>query len=176
MCIVQPQINSIARQETASSPCGTVPVPLLRNARPAGWVNCFSICASAMPRAQNRTVKGSILKEDEILCRSGYIIYLCVQPLESKWSLDTKCSSNETGDNLSDVLNSFSVCPALSVNTLFTLCWLTNLTRKCQQFNYIIIDVFHQHPVTIHYDICKVGGRLYCTVHTVTRNMKREKN
>ena len=29
-----------------------------------------------MPRAQNRTAKGSILKEDEILCPSGYIIYL----------------------------------------------------------------------------------------------------
>ena len=30
-----------------------------------------------MPRAQNRTAKSSILKEDEILCPSGYIIYLC---------------------------------------------------------------------------------------------------
>ena len=30
-----------------------------------------------MPRAQNRTAKGSILKEDEIRCQSGYMIYLC---------------------------------------------------------------------------------------------------
>ena len=29
-----------------------------------------------MARAQNRVAKGSILKEDEILCRSGCIIYL----------------------------------------------------------------------------------------------------
>ena len=47
-------------------------VPLLRDARPAGWVNCFSICASAMPRAKNRTEKGSILNEDEELCQSWY--------------------------------------------------------------------------------------------------------
>ena len=53
-----------------------MPVPLFRDARPAGWVNCFSICASAMPRAQNRAANGSTLKEDEILCRSGFIIYL----------------------------------------------------------------------------------------------------
>ena len=30
-----------------------------------------------MPRAQNWTAKGSILKEEKILCPSGYIIYLC---------------------------------------------------------------------------------------------------
>ena len=45
-----------------------------------------------MPRAQNMIAKGSILKEDEILCRSGYIIYLwspttCVYILEVlKWT------------------------------------------------------------------------------------------
>ena len=33
-------------------PYSTVPVPLLRDAWPAGWVNCFSICVSTMPRAQ----------------------------------------------------------------------------------------------------------------------------
>ena len=33
------------------------------DARPAGWVNCYSICASAMLRAQNMTEKGSILKQ-----------------------------------------------------------------------------------------------------------------
>ena len=42
-------------------PYSTVPVPLLRDARPAGWVNYCSICASTMPRAQNRAEKGSIL-------------------------------------------------------------------------------------------------------------------
>ena len=54
----------------------TVPVPRLRDARPAGWVTCCSICASTMPRAQNWTAKGSTLKEDKILCPSGYIINL----------------------------------------------------------------------------------------------------
>ena len=57
-------------------PYSTVPVPRLRDARPAGWVTCCSICASTMPRAQNWTAKGSTLKEDEILCPSGYIINL----------------------------------------------------------------------------------------------------
>ena len=47
--------------------------------RQAGSVNCFSISASALPKAQNRAATGSILKEDEILCRSGYIIYLCIK-------------------------------------------------------------------------------------------------
>ena len=55
-------------------------VPLLRDARKAGWVNCFRICLSAMPRAQNNAAKGSILKEDEILCQSGYMIYLWLLP------------------------------------------------------------------------------------------------
>ena len=57
-------------------PYSTMPLPWLRDARPKGWVNCFSICASTMPRAQNWTAKCSILKEDKILCPSGYIIYL----------------------------------------------------------------------------------------------------
>ena len=34
-----------------------------------------------MPRAQNRAAKGSILKEDEILFQSGYIVYLCLNPI-----------------------------------------------------------------------------------------------
>ena len=50
-----------------------MPVPLMRDARPAGWVNCFSICTSAMPKAQNRTAKGSILQEDEELCQYGHM-------------------------------------------------------------------------------------------------------
>ena len=58
--------------------CSTVPVPRLRDASPAGWVKCFSICACTMPRDQNRTAKGSILKENQLLCPSGYIIYLCL--------------------------------------------------------------------------------------------------
>ena len=40
---------------------GTVPVPWLRDARPADWVTYCSICASTMPRAKNRAEKGSIL-------------------------------------------------------------------------------------------------------------------
>ena len=42
-------------------PYSTVPVLGLRDARPAGWVTFFSICASTMPRAQNRAAKGSII-------------------------------------------------------------------------------------------------------------------
>ena len=65
---------STARKEKAGSglvfsliepnwplPCSTVPVPRLRDARLAGWVTYCSICASTMPRAQNRAGKGSIL-------------------------------------------------------------------------------------------------------------------
>ena len=46
-----------------TDPCrtDTVPVPWLRDARPAGRVTYCSICASTMPRAQNRAGKGSIL-------------------------------------------------------------------------------------------------------------------
>ena len=40
-------------------------------ARPAGWVNCFSICASAMLSAQNRTAKGSILKKAKYFAHLG---------------------------------------------------------------------------------------------------------
>ena len=42
---------------------GTVPVPLLRDARPADWVTYCSICARTMLRAQNRAGKGSILMQ-----------------------------------------------------------------------------------------------------------------
>ena len=42
-------------------PYSTVPVPRFRDARPAGWVTYCSICASTLPRAQNRAEKGSIL-------------------------------------------------------------------------------------------------------------------
>ena len=39
----------------------TVPVPWLRDARLAGWVTYYSICASTMPRAQNSAGIGSSL-------------------------------------------------------------------------------------------------------------------
>ena len=42
-------------------PYCTVPVPLLRDARPAGGVTFCSICVSTMPRDQNRAAKGSIV-------------------------------------------------------------------------------------------------------------------
>ena len=77
--------NNIARSEEAGCrlvfsqmesnwplPYSTMPVLLLRDARPAGWVNCFSICSSTMPRAQ----KVQFSSKDEIVWRSGYIIYL----------------------------------------------------------------------------------------------------
>ena len=73
-------------------PYSTVQVPQLRDARQAGWVTFCSICASTMPRALNRTAKGSTLMEDETLYPSGYIIYLwfsvwwgkCVPVFEEK--------------------------------------------------------------------------------------------
>ena len=37
------------------------PLPYLRNAGPAGWVNCFYLCACTMPWAQNMAAEGSIL-------------------------------------------------------------------------------------------------------------------
>ena len=42
-------------------PYSTVPVPWLRHARQAGWATYCSICASTLPRAQNRAGKGSII-------------------------------------------------------------------------------------------------------------------
>ena len=39
----------------------TVSYVQLRDARPAGWVTYCSICTNTMPRAQNRSEKGSIL-------------------------------------------------------------------------------------------------------------------
>ena len=72
-------------------PYSTMPLPWLRDARPKGWVNCFSICASTMPRAQNWTAKCSILKEDKILCPSGYIIYLCKLPIAYKYTNTVVC-------------------------------------------------------------------------------------
>ena len=38
-----------------------------KNAVPNPGVNCFSLYASAMPRAQNMTAKVSILREEKIL-------------------------------------------------------------------------------------------------------------
>ena len=67
LCIT-PRIDNIARSEKAGSrhvfnqiesnwplPYITVPVPLLRDARPAGWVNCFS--TSEYARVQWREPK-----------------------------------------------------------------------------------------------------------------------
>ena len=47
-----------------------------------------------MPRAQNRAAKGSIFKEDEIHCQSGYIIYMalimvCLESFHTKMSCNT---------------------------------------------------------------------------------------
>ena len=41
--------------------------------------------ASTMPRAQNRTAKGSTLMENETLCPSGYILYLWLQSSKFLW-------------------------------------------------------------------------------------------
>ena len=53
----------------------TVLVPRLMDARPAGWVTYCSICASTMPRGQNRAGKGSILyyKDDPLSLSSYYL-------------------------------------------------------------------------------------------------------
>ena len=58
-----------------------MPVPLFWDARPAGWFNYFSICASTIPRAQKRAGKGSILLQRQFTFRifllfiydSGYL-------------------------------------------------------------------------------------------------------
>ena len=63
LIIEQDQTRQVANSSSVklnlTDPCctvySTVPVQLLRDARPAGWVNSFSICASTMPRAQNMT-------------------------------------------------------------------------------------------------------------------------
>ena len=54
-------------------PYSTVPVSLLRDAigRQAGSPVSIFVQVHTMPMAQNRTGKGSILKENEIQCRSG---------------------------------------------------------------------------------------------------------
>ena len=59
-----------------------MPVPLLKDARPAGWVTCFGICAEYNAESHNRAAKGSILKEDEIHCQFVYIIYLWLGPTQ----------------------------------------------------------------------------------------------
>ena len=53
----------------------TVPVPQFQS---------FSICMSAMTRAQNMAAKGSILDEDQALCLSGYDLSM-VCPVQMKW-------------------------------------------------------------------------------------------
>ena len=51
-----------------------LPVPRLREARPAGWVSHCSICASIMPRAQNRAGKVQFYCEDDSLFLSSYYL------------------------------------------------------------------------------------------------------
>ena len=62
-----------------TDPCrtlySTVPVPQFQS---------FSICMSAMTRAQNMAAKGSILDEDQVLCLSGYDLSM-VCPVQMKW-------------------------------------------------------------------------------------------
>ena len=54
-------------------PYSNMPVPGLRDARPACWVTFYSICTNRMPRAQNRF--NSIVKTINIAYLG--IIYLC---------------------------------------------------------------------------------------------------
>ena len=59
----------------------TVPVTRLWEARPAGWVNNCSICASTMPRAPNRAGKGSIILWRRFTFHIFILfIYVCMQP------------------------------------------------------------------------------------------------
>ena len=57
-------------------PYSIMPVPRLRDARPAGWAPFCSTCPSTMPRAQNRAGKGSITVycEDDLLFLSSYYL------------------------------------------------------------------------------------------------------
>ena len=60
-------------------PYSIVPLPRLRDARPAGWVTSFSIWASTMPRAQNRATNASISEKSKRFAHLG-MIYLCRIP------------------------------------------------------------------------------------------------
>ena len=51
----------IACKKAGSCDFGAYLIPLLWDARPAGWVTYCTIYASTMPRAQNRAEKGSIM-------------------------------------------------------------------------------------------------------------------
>ena len=68
-----------------------------------------------MLRPQNRTAKGPILKDDEILCPSGYIIYL--------WSpLSIPIMADESRTRV--VYSAFDICrPHVYINTLQTAAW-----------------------------------------------------
>ena len=61
MEMVDSQLVFSIIEPNCSLPYSTVPELGLRDARPAGWVTYCSICASTMPRAQNRAAKGSII-------------------------------------------------------------------------------------------------------------------
>ena len=52
-----PDASSLSIEPNSPLPYSTLPVPMLKDARPAGWVNCVSICASTMPRAQKQGSK-----------------------------------------------------------------------------------------------------------------------
>ena len=58
----------------------TVPVPLLRDARPAGWVSCFSLCASTMPRAKQGSKRFNYIVRMINIADLG-IIYLSHSPI-----------------------------------------------------------------------------------------------
>ena len=59
-----------------TDPCHTVPCQYHWGVRPAGWVNCFSICAGTMPRAQSRAAKISIKMQRRNTLPDLGIIYL----------------------------------------------------------------------------------------------------
>ena len=63
-----------------NQPFSTMPVPRLRVARPAGWITCYSICASTMPRAW-RTAKGSTHMTKHFAHLGILFIYECTVSL-----------------------------------------------------------------------------------------------
>ena len=78
-------------------PYSTMPVPLWRDARPAGWVTYCSICASTMLRAQNRAGIGSILLWRRLALAILFLFIHASAPCRLHWGKARKFK-NVTGN------------------------------------------------------------------------------
>ena len=73
--------NTSSIKLNLTDPCRTVPVPQLRDARPAGWVTNCSISGSTMQRPKTGQEKVQFYCEDDLLFLSS--CYLSVDIVES---------------------------------------------------------------------------------------------